>query len=1014
MADNLWVIVSALLVFCMQAGFLCLESGKTRSKNNINVAAKNIIDFLLSISIFWFFGFGLMFGTSVYGFFGSSSFFFDNTDSINQTVFFFFQMMFCGTTATLMSGAVAERMTLLGYIVLTVILSAFIYPIVGHWAWGGVFTGVKTGWLEVRGFIDFAGATVVHSVGGWAALIAVIIIGPRYKRFDFKKKFPSGSSLPMASLGVFIIWLGWFGFNAGSTLAFNKQVPLILLNTSLSAIWGGIAVILVHYLHKRYMNIGHCLNGILAGLVGITASCFSVTPAEAILIGSVSGIIMYGSDFLLQKLRIDDALSVVPVHLFAGIWGTLAVAIFGDPALLATGLSFSEQLYVQLVGIITIGLYSCVVSYFLFKLVNHFIPLRVSLEDELIGLNISEHQASNELVHLLSDMENQQSQGDFTSSVEEEPFTEVGQIARKYNQVISQVDKEITERDKAIQRFQLSEKRKSIILDTSMDSIVTINTQGEIIEFNPAAERTFGVLKRTITGESFFDIFMLEQHKTEALESLMHSFSVASTLVLNRRSTLEIRRFSGEKFPAEVTVTSATLGNLNATEYTLHIRDVAREVKLQSRLHFLAYKDPLTGVSNRTYLMSELNNAIKRAKKDSLSVALYFLDLDKFKKINDTLGHKAGDQLLCEVAQRLNSLSREKDIVARWGGDEFFFVMTGKLTSVLIQERAESILKAMRTPIKILDQLYTIPSSIGVTVSINGECKADALLQQADIAMYKAKEKGRDNYQLYTPKMGLDAAKTLGFEQEIKNAIVAEQFYLDYQPKVDEFGNVIGLEALIRWLHPSKGIVSPAEFIPVAEESNLIIDIGKWVVNSALKQLEDWCHAGLAIKSVSVNISAHQLMADDFIDFFKETLAKYTIEPCQLEIEITEGVFIHDIERSIEVLTVLKSLGVRISVDDFGTGYSSLNYLRRLPINILKIDRAFVRECNTIDEDREICAAIINLAQGMSLSVIAEGVESKEQIETLINLGCKNFQGFYFYKPMSAQDITKLLTSKLL
>ncbi|MEI6895005.1 MAG: ammonium transporter [Colwellia sp.] len=1010
--DNLWMIFSALLIFCMQAGFLCLESGKTRSKNNINVAAKNIIDFLVSISIFWLVGFALMFGTSISGLFGSTNFLFDETNSATSITFFFFQMMFCGTAATLMSGAVAERMSFFGYVALTLILSAVIYPIVGHWVWGGALNKLNSGWLELHGFIDFAGSTVVHSVGGWVALIAVIIIGPRYKRFDREFKFPSGSSLPMASLGVFMIWFGWFGFNAGSTLAFNDQVPLILLNTNLAAAWGGLAVTLIHYLDKKYMSIGSCLNGILAGLVGITASCYAVSPMEAVIIGAVSGIVMYYSDLLLKKLHIDDALSVVPVHLFAGIWGTLAVAIFGDPVILATGLNVYQQFFIQLLGVVTIGLYCTVVGYTLFRLVNYFVPLRVSLKDEIQGLNVSVHRASNELVHLLAEMEDQQSQGDFTSPVEEEPFTEVGQIAEKYNQVILQVSKEINERDKAIKRFQISEKRKGVILESSMDSIITISIKGEIIEFNPAAERIFGELKKNVLGQSFFELFMLDEHKLEALDSLKHAFSVASSLVLNRRSTLDVRRISGEFFPAEITITSAQLGSKHTIEYTLHIRDVAREVKLKSRLHFLAYKDPLTELSNRTHLMSELKSSIKQAKKQRFSVALYFLDLDKFKKINDTLGHKAGDQLLCEVANRLAFLARSGDVVARWGGDEFVLVMAGKLTPLLIKQKAESMLQAMRQPIKIVEQFYTIPTSIGVTVSINGEFEADTLLQQADIAMYKAKENGRDNYQIYTKEMGIDAARILSYEQEIKQAIVDEEFYIEYQPKVNIKHDILGLEALTRWSHPKMGKISPAEFIPIAEESHLIIDIGKWVLKSVLKQQQTWLDAGLVVKPVSVNISSHQLMSEDFIDFLKASLATYQVDGSLLEIEITEGVLINDIERCIKVLTVVKSLGIHISIDDFGTGYSSLNYLRRLPIDILKIDRAFVRECNAIDEDREICAAIINLAQGMRLSVIAEGVETKAQVDTLINLGCNYFQGFYYYKPLSKQKTTDLLSQK--
>lgn len=447
----MWLLISVILVFVMQAGFLCLESGSTRTKNSINVAAKNVVDFVLSSTIFWTVGFGLMFGTSIAGWVGSDLFVFGENQTFDSISFFLFQMMFCGTAATLVSGAVAERLKFWGYIYITVVLSLFVYPIAGHWVWGGLLLESNEGWLAQKGFVDFAGSTVVHSVGGWFALAAILVIGARTGRFSQEHSFPTGSNLPLSALGVFLIWLGWFGFNGGSVLEYNDQVPLILLNTCLSALWSCLTVSAIQYIHTRYVNVSYSLNGIIAGLVGITASCNVVSPKDAALIGIVSGVLLYVGTLWLYKLKIDDAIGVIPAHLFTGIWGTLAVSLFGDTQLLNTGLSALEQFQVQVFGVVMIGAFSFTFSYAAIYCVNRFIPLRVSIEDERIGLNITEHRARTDLIDLLSEMELQQRNGQFTTPVKEEPFTEIGQIASKYNQVISRVSNEMAQRDEALE-----------------------------------------------------------------------------------------------------------------------------------------------------------------------------------------------------------------------------------------------------------------------------------------------------------------------------------------------------------------------------------------------------------------------------------------------------------------------------------------------------------------------------------------------------------------------------------
>lgn len=1014
MNEFYWLLVAATFIFMMQAGFLCLESGRIRSKNSINVAAKNISDFILSTIIFWLFGFGIMFGQSFAGVFGTSDFLFDADHSPWQISFFIFQMMFCGTAATLTSGAVAERMTFMGYLAITVVLSALIYPVVGHWIWSGVFSDQSSsGWLEAFGFIDFAGATVVHSVGGWIALAAIMIIGPRIGRFEEGIRLPPGNNLPLSALGTLLIWFGWIGFNGGSTYELNNSVPVIILNTFIAAAWGGLIAAAINYYHDGYVDVNFVLNGTIAGLVGITAACNFVSPGASVIIGGMSGVIVYYGSLLMVKWLLDDALDVVPVHLFAGIWGTLSVALFGQADKINNGLSFTDQLLVQMSGIIVVGVYCFVVGYVAIWTINRFVPLRASKEQEEQGLNVAEHRATTELFDLLTAMQYQQNNADFSRPVTEEPFTEVGQIARKYNQVIERVNSEIALRDDALMRFQESEIRKSAILNSSMDCIVTINRFGSVMEFNPAAERTFGCLKKQVEGKSFIGLFVLEEDRMTIINSLNSGFSSSTGLILNRRNPFRLQRGPGDFFPAEVSITKANSDNAYNSEYTLHIRDTTRHVKLQERLRVLAYSDTLTSLYNRTYLMDALVSALLLATKQKNAVGLLFLDLDNFKIINDTLGHKAGDELLCEVAKRLVALSTSSDVIARWGGDEFVFMMTESVSAVRLLERAKLILDAMRAPFLLNGQYFTIPTSIGIADSAEQQVDAEKLIQQADIAMYWAKQKGRDNAQFYTPEMANVATRRFVLEKEINQALATDQFTLAFQPRVKgEKTNILGFEALIRWPHPSRGWVSPAEFIPIAEESNLIIKIDEWVIDQALKQQKLWRDQGLLIMPMAVNLSGRHLVSDSLVTYISEKLAFYDIQGNFLEIEITEGVLLQDIQRCIDVMIELKALNIKISIDDFGTGYSSLSYLRRLPLDILKIDQSFVEECDHHSEDAKICETIINLAKSLELEIVAEGVETAQQADALKSMGCDVFQGYYYYKPMQGHDIEGLLTSK--
>jgi len=448
--DTFWLLVCAILVFLMQAGFMCLESGLSRNKNSINVALKNVTDFGIAVVTFWAFGFALMYGTSVMGLFGNRFYFFTTHVAGYQT-YFVFQAMFVATAATIISGAVAERLKFLSYVIITFVTSGFLYPIVGHWAWAFNFDNPteKFGWLGKMGYIDFAGASVVHSVGGWVALSVLLVIGNRTGRFrDGAKKTFQGSNTPMAALGALILWFGWFGFNGGANGAMDLKVPLILINTFLSASFGLIFSSIMGVIIMKKPEPLFMITGPLAGLVSITAGCAHVNPSEAILIGSIGGIVSGSTIVLLEKFKIDDVVSAIPVHLASGIWGTIAVAIFGNFEMMGIEKTRFEQLIIQLIGIASIGGFCFFSSFIIFKLINLVFPLRVSKIEEELGLNISEHNASTDTHELLEVLTKQAKSEDYSMRAPQDPFTDSGIIGTQYNVLMDRLEQSEKQKNK--------------------------------------------------------------------------------------------------------------------------------------------------------------------------------------------------------------------------------------------------------------------------------------------------------------------------------------------------------------------------------------------------------------------------------------------------------------------------------------------------------------------------------------------------------------------------------------
>ena len=422
---------------------MCLESGLTRSKNSINVAVKNLADFGLSVALFWAFGYALMFGASRSGWWGSTAFFFAPQDEPQRAVFFLYQAMFCGTATTIISGAVAERLKFSAYVLISSLVSGIVYPIFGHWAWNGIAND-NSGWLEGLGFVDFAGSTVVHSTGAWVSLATLLVVGARTGRFPEAGSANKiqGSNMPFSVLGAFILWFGWIGFNGGSTLALDDRVPGIVMNTFLAGVAGMLVAGTLSWLRYQLIEVEPLVNGSIAGLVAITACCNVVTPPLAFIVGGTgAAAAMLVADWMTRS-RIDDAVDAVAIHGGAGLWGTLCVALFGNLSTLDTGLSRGMQLLVQALGIGICFAWAFGISWIALYFLNRWLPLRVSEDEEALGLNVSEHRAKTETYDLFQVMDYQARTHDLNLRAPVEPFTEVGHIATRYNQVMDALEKQ--------------------------------------------------------------------------------------------------------------------------------------------------------------------------------------------------------------------------------------------------------------------------------------------------------------------------------------------------------------------------------------------------------------------------------------------------------------------------------------------------------------------------------------------------------------------------------------------
>jgi diguanylate cyclase (GGDEF)-like protein len=455
---------------------------------------------------------------------------------------------------------------------------------------------------------------------------------------------------------------------------------------------------------------------------------------------------------------------------------------------------------------------------------------------------------------------------------------------------------------------------------------------------------------------------------------------------------------------------SGLLGRMSWQLAESRLRESENKLAHAQRVEYLAYHDGLTKLPNRSLFSKLLSQSISEAHRYGRQLAVAFLDLDRFKQINDTLGHEAGDQLLQEIATRLKECVRESDTVARLGGDEFVVLLPelgdGKYAATV----AQKILSAIARPFNLIGHEFRVTASIGISIHPQDGLDEQTLTKNADIAMYQAKEEGKNNFQFYSEKLNANSLERLTLESSLRRALERNEFRLHYQAKRDiGSGRISGMEALLRWQHPDLGTVAPMQFIPVAEETGIIVPIGKWVLRTACLQNVAWQKQGLPHLSIAVNLTARQFGDENLLEDLTSILTATGMDPHLLELEITESLLIRDVEETLRILTALKTLGIRIAIDDFGIGYSSLATLQRFPLDTIKIDRSFIRDITSTTQDTALADAVIAMGKSLSLTVVAQGVETRDQAEFLHTHACDELQGFYFKRPLPADQFTQLL-----
>ena len=589
------------------------------------------------------------------------------------------------------------------------------------------------------------------------------------------------------------------------------------------------------------------------------------------------------------------------------------------------------------------------------------------------------------------------------------PNQETRFLAVTFQQVLAQLTE--TEEQLAIaekmaqlsQALRESEKRYRAIVKQTLDGIFLVDAKTkQIIEANEAYCRLLGYLMSELRQCNLYDVVGISPAEVDA--------NIDKLLQTRENFFIECSHRHKNGSLVSVDVSLSLIEFSGQAVCCFAVRDITQRKEAQEKLEYQAFHDSLTELPNRKYFNLTLDKSLNLAQENQHPLAVLFLDLDRFKNINDTLGHPVGDRLLQNFASRLKSCIRRGDMIARWGGDEFVILLPRLSKAQDAFQVAQRILETLQNPFSIAEHRLHVATSIGIAIYPKDALDAQTLVKRADLALYRAKERGRNNFQVYSPMMDAQASELLELENSLHHALKQNEFVLYYQPQINiNTGSVCGMEALLRWHHPQRGLISPGKFIPLAEETGLIVPIGEWILKTACGQNKAWQDMGLPPIPVAVNLSPRQLQSQNLLITVAQALRETGLAPQWLELEITETSLMQNIDFAVQLLDNFRAMGILLSMDDFGTGYSSLSYLNKFPFNTLKIDRSFVRELTSSRQDLAIISAIIALSHSLGLQVVAEGIETKTELQLLRSLQCSIIQGYFFSKPLVKEQATQFL-----
>lgn len=995
----------------MQVGFLLLEGGRVRAKNSVNVAQKNISDLIVTWTLFFALGFFLMFGVAVPS----------TGDSSPTPLQFLFQLGFCATAASIVSGGVAERMSYRAYLAVVVVASGLLYPLMGWLAWGNMFAETRLAPLADIGFVDFSGSSVVHSLGGWIALGAILTIGARHQRFDEDgQPAPIPASSPVMSMqGALLLMLGWLGFNGGSVSVSDPLLQGIILNTVIAGFMGSLGgMLLGTVVDKGIANPNRMINGLIGGLVSCTAAIHLMSSTSAAVVGFAGGCLaVWASQMLLVRFKLDDPVDVVATHGIAGVFGTLCVAFVGPVSLLPTG-SRIVQLGVQLLGAVTIFVLTLGGIMLALRVISRFTKLRVTTEQERIGLNYTEHgialgssRLQNALVENIEAINaNLEVQPEQHS---DEPGTEVLQstLIKIENddenaELAQTINRVLTINEGIRKKIETESIRFHDFADAASDWLWETNEELTFTFVGDSDGFVEAELSPASVGESLFDILQFtESNRTELMSAVkqQQKFSdISATLPL----------LADDRVVLHVLIRGVPYNNDDGTfgGYRGSVSDITQRKAAETRATFLAMHDELTGLPNRRALSDTMEQQIRKAGLNKTVFAIAGVDLDGFKAVNDTYGHAIGDALLKQVAARIEQHLASDEVVCRTGGDEFVIVLAG-LSSQYAREHTTAVCQ------RIIDDLASeysievlkirIGASIGLSFYPEHSTSSQELAHQADMALYEAKNRGKGQVVIFEPCMDKDAQTLSDMENDLVRALAEKEFYLLFQPIYDTNSLEIGgFESLIRWAHPERGEISPAGFISLAEKLDKMNDIFFYVLENTCENAKRYLSINKALPATfAINLSVSQLHEPELCKRILQILDKHGVMPANLELELTSTVLMEAGNKSVGIMKEIRDAGITISLDDFGSDNDRPENLRQFPINKLKLDQRLISSMLNDQKTAKKLKVLNSIGQSMNLSIVAQGVETAEQHDALIKLGCNQLQGFYYSAPLRDHEL---------